>query len=312
MSKRGGANRNRNRRPNRNGCLPKNYVQSIDLNERLYMYYRNLITQMAMSRYRWINLPKTCDERYLELQLLLNGMATIAFPKKMEGTFMSLQVCGNGRPNMYDVPSQWEALGQNGTRFTCDNTNGVIVYDNATRYPLMEGIDLYARELAQIRLVKRTNRFHQQMPFILKGDQTKRQDMVNLFRNVADGEPAILATSGIEQIEYEVLTTGVEYKEHEIAEDELFVWNQVFFMLGSPNLPFKAERQTEDEISAQERPATLVSLNSLNERRKAADKLTERFGDMLEAPIHVVWAQDNFSKNWNLLHDVKAMYEVGE
>lgn len=171
MSKRGGANRNRNRRQNRNGCLPKNYVQSIDLNERLYMYYRNLITQMAMSRYRWINLPKTCDERYLELQLLLNGMATIAFPKKMEGTFMSLQVCGNGRPNMYDVPSQWEALGQNGTRFTCDNTNGVIVYDNATRYPLMEGIDLYARELAQIRLVKRTNRFHQQMPFILKGDR---------------------------------------------------------------------------------------------------------------------------------------------
>lgn len=312
MSKRGGANRNRNRRPNRNGCLPKNYVQSIDLNERLYMYYRNLITQMAMSRYRWINLPKTCDERYLELQLLLNGMATIAFPKKMEGTFMSLQVCGNGRPNMYDIPSQWEALGQNGTRFTCDNTNGVIVYDNATRYPLMEGIDLYARELAQIRLVKRTNRFHQQMPFILKGDQTKRQDMVNLFRNVANGEPAILATSGIEQIEYEVLTTGVEYKEHEIAEDELFVWNQVFFMLGSPNLPFKAERQTEDEISAQERPATLVSLNSLNERRKAADKLTERFGDMLEAPIRVVWAQDNFSKNWNLLHDVQAMFEVGE
>lgn len=312
MSKRGGANRNKNRRPNRNGCLPRNYVQSIDLNERLYMYYRNLITQMAMSRYRWINLPKTCDERYLELQLLLNGMATIAFPKKMEGTFMSLQVCGNGRPNMYDIPSQWEALGQNGTRFTCDNTNGVIVYDNATRYPLMEGIDLYARELAQIRLVKRTNRFHQQMPFILKGDQTKRQDMVNLFRNVADGEPAILATSGLEQIEYEVLNTGVEYKEHEIAEDELFVWNQVFFMLGSPNLPFKAERQTEDEISAQERPATLVSLNSLNERRKAADKLTERFGDMLEGPIRVVWAQDNLSKNWNLLHDVQAMFEVGE
>lgn len=312
MSKRGGANRNRNHRRNNSGCLPRNYVQSIDLNERLYSYYRNLIVQMAMSRYRWINLPKTCDERYLELQLLLNGMATIAFPKKMRGTFMSLQVCGNGRPNMYDIPSQWQALGQNGTKFNCDNTNGVIVYDNATRYPLMNGIDLYARELAQIRLVKRTNRFHQQMPFILKGDQRKRQDMINLFRNVADGEPAILATNGIEDIDYEILSTGVDYKEHEIAEDELFVWNQVFFMLGSPNLPFKAERQTEDEISAQERPATLVSLNSLNERRKAAQKLTERFGDMLEGSIEVVWAQDNFSKNWNLMHDIQAIAEVGE
>lgn len=311
MSRRGGRNRNRNNKPNR-GCLPNNYVQSIDLNERLYSYYRNIITQMAISRFEWINLPKTCDARYLELQLMLNGMATIAFPKKMEGTFMSLQVCGNGAPNMYDIPSKWQALGQNGTKFNCDNTNGVIVYDNATRYPLMNGIDLYAHELAQIRLVKRTNRFHQQMPFILKGDQRKRQDMVNLFRNVADGEPAILATDGISEIDYEVLSTGVDYKEHEIAEDELFVWNQVFFMLGSPNLPFKAERQTEDEISAQERPATLVSLNSLSERRKAANKLNERFGQHLDAPIEVVWAQDNISKNYNLLHDIKALAELGD
>lgn len=313
MSRRGGKNRQQNARPNRYGCLPRfNYVQSVDLNERLYMYYRNLIVQMAMTRYRWVNLPKTCDARYLELQLLLEGMATIAFPNKMRGTFMSLKVCGNGKPNMYDIPSQWIAMGQNGTRFSCNNENGVIVYDNATRYPLMEGIDLYARELAQIRLVKRTNRFHQQMPFILKGDQRKRQDMVNLFRNVADGEPAILATDGIENIDYEVLSTGVDYKEHEIAEDELFVWNQIFLMLGSPNLPFKAERQTEDEIAAQERPATLVSLNSLNERRKAADRLNERFGEYLDAPIHVVWTQDNESDNWNLLHNVRDMFEVGE
>lgn len=312
MSKRGGKNRNAMQRPNRSGCLPRNYVQSIDLNERLYSYYRNLIVQMAMSRYRWVNLPKTCDARYLELQLLLGGMATIAFPKKMPGTFMSLQVCGNGRPNMYDVPSTWQALGQNGTKFYCDNTNGVLVYDNATRYPLMNGIDLYARELAQIRLVKRTNRFHQQMPFILKGDQRRRQDMVNLFRQVADGDPAILATDGIESIDYEILNTGVEYKEHEIAEDELFVWNQVFMMLGSPNLPFKAERQTEDEISAQKRPATLVSLNSLDERRRAANKLNERFGEYLEAPIHVVWAEDNESENWNLVHNVRDMFEVGD
>lgn len=287
-------------------------MQSVDLNERLYSYYRNLIVQMAMSRFRWIGLPRTCDERYLELQLLLNGLATIAFPLKMRGTFMSLQVCGNGAPNMYDVPSRWAALGQNGTRFNCTNANGVIVYDNATRYPLMNGIDLYARELAQIRLVKRVNRFHQQMPFVLKGDARRKQDMVNLFRNVADGEPAILATSGIDDLDYEILSTGVDYKEHEIAEDELFVWNQIFMMLGTPNLPFKAERQTQDEIKSQEAPATYVALNSLNERRKAADKLNERFSEFLNEPIRVVMAQDNFSDNWNLVHNVRDMYEVGE
>lgn len=300
MSKRGGR-----RRRNGGYLKDRNYVQSVDLNERLYSYYRNIITQMAASRFRWVNLPKTCDQWYLEMQLLLEGQATIAFPNHMKGTFMSLKVCGNGRPNMYGFPSSWSALGDNGTKFDCNNMNGVLVYDNSTRYPIMNGIELYARELAQLRMTKRTNRMHQMIPFILKGDQRHKQDMVNLFRNVADGEPAILATDGIDQIEYEALSTGVEYIGRDLAEDESNVWNRVYSMLGISNTLFKSERQTDDEINAQMSHTELVASSYLEERRKAADKLNERFGEYLEKPIRVVMRKDNFSDNWNLAHNMK-------
>ena len=319
MSKRGGKTRNKgassyNTHTMRDKMRSKQgaFWQSAQLNSRLYMYYRNIITQMAMSRFRWINLPKTCDERYLEWVLTMEGCATIAFPSKMRGTFLSLTAADNGRPNMYGIASSWTAIGDNGTRFNCDRRNGVLIYDNETRFPIMSGIDLYAKELTHIRITKRLNRMHQQIPFILKGPQEKKQDMVNLFKQVAGGEPAILATDGIDAIDYEAMSTGVQFIGEELATDEVNVWNRIYTMLGITNSLFKAERMTEDEIRAQASPTTLIKMNSLQERRKAADMLNERFGEYLDGEIQVVWRQDNESENFNFQHNIETQLRALE
>lgn len=310
MSRRGGKRRNQQKRnaPNCYGTRPRNgmYWESADLNQSIYWYYIDIISRIAMSRFRWLNLPKTCDERFLEWCLCYEGVATIAFPKKMRGTFYSTQAVTNGPINVYDNPSSWRSFGNNGWNFNCDNTNGVLIYDNITRFPVMEGIQLYANELTHIRMTKRINRMHQQVPFILKGPQEKRQDMANLFKQVAGGEPAVLATDGIEQIDYDALQTGVQYLGTELAEDEKNVWDRIYTMLGIENNPFKAERQTEDEIRAQKQPTGLILMSSLGERRKAADKLNDRFGQYLTEPIQVVLRQDNESENWNFMHNIQT------
>jgi hypothetical protein len=168
----------------------------------------------------------------------------------------------------------------------------------------MEGIELYADELTNIRIVKRMNRNHQKIPWILKGPQEKRQDMANLYKQVDGGEPAIIASNGIESIDVEALITDVPYLGTELAEDERNVWDRIYTMLGIENNPFKAERQTEDEIRAQKQPTGLILMSSLGERRKAADKLNERFGKYLTKPIQVVLRQDNESENWNFMHNI--------
>ena len=310
MSRRGGKRRGDQRRnaPDCYGNSPRKgmYWQTGDLNQQLYWYYVDVISRIAMSRFRWLHLPKTCDERYLERCLCYDGVATIAFPRKMRGAFYSTMAVTNGPINVYDNPSSWRSYGNNGWNFNCDNTNGVLVYDNITRFPVMQGIMLYANELTHIRMTKRMNRMHQQVPWILTGPQEKRQDMANLYKQVAGGEPAILATNGIEQISYEALQTGVPYLGEELAQDEINVWNRIYTMLGIENNLFKAERQTEDEIRAQKSPTTLVLMSSLSERRKAADKLNQRFGKYLTQPIQVVLRQDNESENWNFEHNVQA------
>ena len=310
MGRRGGKNRNA-QKPNDyvSRCTARGHGmhwQTEDLNDATYWYYVNVISQIAMSRFRWLNLPTTCDERFLERTLCYEGVATIAFPKKMQGTFFSTQAVTQGRINIYDNPSKWRSFGNNGWNFYCDNSNGVLIYDNITRYPIMQGIQLYANELTHIRMTKRMNRMHQQIPWILKGPQEKKQDMANLFKQVAGGEPAILATNGLDTIDYEAMSTGVPYIGEELAQDEINVWNRIYTMLGIENNLFKAERQTEDEIRAQKSPTALVLLASLNERRRAADKLNSRFGQYLSAPIQVVLRQDNESENWNFTHNIQA------
>lgn len=286
--------------------------QSATTNDMAYHFYIDMMLKMAISRFRWLNLPTTCDERYLEMTLALQGCASIAYPSKMRGTFLSLQCAPQGRPNMYDRPNRWLAIGQNGTRYSCDRQQGVVVFDNETRRPIMTGIMLYASELTHVRMTRNINRLHQQIPFIMKGPQEKSQDMVNMFKQVAGGEPAIIGTDDIDSIRYEAMSTGVKFIGEELALDERNVWNSVYTMLGIRNSTIKQERMTEDEIEAQRQPSTLVLMSSLNERRRAAKELNTRFGAYLEKPIEVVLRHDNESDNWNITHNIKQAREVGK
>jgi hypothetical protein len=177
----------------------------------------------------------------------------------------------------------------------------------------MMGIEIFARQLAHIQLTKEMNRFHQQVPWILKGPANRKNDMLQIAKQVSGGELAILAYDGFEDIDVETLQTQVPFIGEALAQDEKNTWNGVYQLLGIQNSTLKLERQTEDEIHAQQSPSTLVRMASLQERRRAADYLNDRFGEYLEKPIQVVWREDNLSDNWNLMHnDRQLMESVGE
>lgn len=286
------------------------YWQSQTYNRRLVNMYRNIIVQMAMSRFRWLNLPPKCDARFLEWTLLHEGVATIAYPRNQEGTFYSTRATFDSEPNVYDNFYKWRSTGNNGWNFYCTPENGTLVWDNCTRYPLMSGIQIKAQELAHIQLTKEMNRFHQQIPWILKGPESRKNDMVNIVKQVAGGEQAIITTNGFDDIEVDALMTSVPYLGEELAQDEKNTWNDVYQMLGIENSTLKMERQTQDEVHAQKQPTTMVALASLTERRRAAEYLNDHFSQFLLEPIDVVWNADNRSENYNFLHNDKSMLEV--
>lgn len=288
------------------------YWQTSDYNSALFMMYRQQIIKLAMNRFKWINLPPTCNERYLELTLLFQGIATIAFPSRQRGTFYSTQVAQMSPPNVYDNPTKWLSVGNNGWRFKCSNRNGVIVWDNRARYPLMQMVDMWARELVDVRRTKQLNRMHVKTPYLIKCSPEQEQQAENIYKQMAGGEPAIITTTGIENIDIDVIKTDVPYLGEELTAEEINTWQQIYQMLGIENLTFKAERMVQDEVNKRDEPSDLMALDGLNCRREACEQLNARFGDYLEAPITCVWAKDNISQNFNFMANIKEQLELDE
>lgn len=289
-----------NRIANRTNFYNETYWQTAEYNSQLYRALHNQVVQLAMSRFKWINLPDTCDERFLEWVLFWQGSATIAFPKSQPGVFYSTKMAQVGRPNIYDNPIKWRSIGNNAWNFDVTPANGVVVYDNISRMSMLLQIDLYVRELVDIQRAKQMNRMHIKTPYLITVPQDMELTAVNTIKQILGGEPAILANEYIRDMDVNAIQTGVQYLGLELTQDELNCWNKIYSALGISNLTFKAERQIEDEVKAVQEPTDLMALSPLTSRREAANKLNEKFG----LDIHVVWRQDNESDNYNAMHNI--------
>lgn len=285
------------------------YWASASYNMRLFTMFRQQLINLAMVRFSWNDMPDTIDTRYLEWTLLTQSVATIAHPRRMPHSYYGTQVAYSGRLNVYDNPVKWESIGNNGWRFNVGRRSGVIVWDNMQRICIMDWLDLYARELCDIIRTMQMNRMHQKIPYVIKGDQTRRQDILNLYKMVIGGEPAVLAFNGIDAVDFDTLDTRVDYIGDKLNEQWQNCWNAAYTMLGIENLPFKSERRVTDEVDSLTMPTTLMSLNPLNSRRQALEELKRLDPDVF-GNASVTWAQDNASTNYNMTHNLKQYMEA--
>jgi hypothetical protein len=286
------------------------YQQSEALNSDIYANARNEMINIALTRFKWVNLPETCDERFLEFALLTQGYATIAFPSKQRYSWFSTQavIDGGRQLNVYYNPSKWRSYGINGWSFYVNNNNGVFLYGNRARSSLLPMIDFYAHEIEDIYATKRMNRMHQKLPYILTVPPEQENAGTNLLKQIVGGELAVLATPQMtEDMKAAVLKTDVPYLGSELQTDIQNVWNAFYESFGIKSLPYKNERQTADEIQDYDEPTDLRALSELEARRDACQKLNNRFPEYFaDRPINVVWREDNSSDNYNYINNIPA------
>lgn len=295
------------------------YWQSGDYNGRAYNMLRSQILNMALTRFKWINLPETCDARFLELTLLTQGMATIAKPHSGDyaDEWLSLQVGSwQSSPDIYGNPNYWTALGVNGYAFNVTPNNGYFAFDNHLRTTVLDRIDIWVRELVDIIRTMQQNRAHQKVPMIIAGKQEKRLDMTNYVKQVAGGEIMIIADSdGLENIQARAITppNAMPFIGDKLWANYLNIWNQIYGALGIGNLPFKSERQIEDEVNSQQDPTDLVRLDGLTCRRHMCEKLRANFPDDSRInQIDVVWQSDNTTDNYNMMHNLETLIKTSD
>ena len=269
------------------------FWQSAWMNDQAFLTYRMWILTLAVNRFRWVGLPDTCDARFLEETLALQGVATISTPP--DGTvWTSTQAVTNGTPNIYNTPRSWRAFGIGGFGYDVTPANGVLVYNSQLRTPFPTGmIDMYARRLADYDRAADINVQQQKRPWLITAPAEKVNDLVNVYKQQAGGEPAILGLKGLaSEINVQAFGMEVPLIVNELDDGKRRIWNDVYTLLGIDNLTQKAERMIQDEVTAESAPTSLMALDGLNARRAAATQLREKFG----MEVDVVFAHDNMTK----------------
>lgn len=290
----------KNRQRKNEGFYGDHFWESSSYNYRAYQKNFDMLFALAVNRFRWVNLPDTCNARFLETTLHRSGIATLSY-KKDEPTriYTTLTAAPQGEFNMYGLPTKWRAVGFDGlTDYPVTHENGVLCYYSYARICPWNAIEIYARKMAHYERTEDVNLTQQMKPFIGIAPQEKKLELTNLLKQVQGGEPAILGDKGLEKLveNVKVLDTKVPLITEELARSQQNVLNQALLYLGIPHLAFeKGERMIEDEARANTAPTNVMLLDCLNARREFADKCNKKFGLSVEVYFNDDWESYNFN-----------------
>lgn len=284
----------------------KGRAQTFMLNSATEQRYLADIIKIAQNRFRWVGLPESVNVRFLEMTLLQYGMATIAHPKELENVWYGLQVGGiSGQLNAYGEPTSWNVLGVNAeTMFDADNSTGVIVYNSNMNYAACGNndatwlaIQLFARKLAHYDRTEDVNLQMQQAAFAITCEQQKKNEALNLFKQISGFEPAVFTTQNVrDEIGFDIIKTDVPFIGSELNTAKRNVWNSVYEFFGIPHLSFeKGERMIEEEAEGNNSPTNIRLLDALEPRRRAAQQLSKLLG----SEVNVYYNTDLESRNYN-------------
>lgn len=298
----------KNRLKKRGQFYTDRFWESAQYNARTVAKNLDMLLALAINRFRWVNMPDTCDARFFEKTLHRNGIATLSYDKEQEiPIYTTLQAIMHGDFNMYGLPVSWRAVGFDAkTQYDCTGENGELCYYSYSRISPWNALEIYARKMAHYERTEDCNLTQQMNPRIFIAPQEKKLELVNLLKQIEGGEPAILGDKGLSNLIDNVKTieTPSEMICEELARGRQNVLQQALFYLGIPALAFeKGERMIQEEARAMQAPTNIMLLDCLNSRREFCRKVNDKFGLNIEVYFNDDWESYNF----NYVNNIEAM-----
>ena len=246
-------------------------------------FYRDRLTDIALSCVKWKNLPEEIDPRFLEWCLFYDGMA-IFFKDDITEKFVCIQVMPSGQFNMYRIPKERTAYAVNGYQNSDLNEhNSVIIYNNLLRKPSVQDIEIYAKKLTNIDLTLNVNVNAQKTPIAIICDETQRLTFLQLYQNYSGNMPFIFGDKGLNLDNVKSLNTQADYKGEELNKLKTDIWNEALTYLGVSNVQYqKKERINTEEINRSMGGAFASRRSRIKARQNAVEEINKMFGLSIE------------------------------
>lgn len=253
------------------------FWESATFNNASYMQYYYRLAELAITVFKWSNLPDTVDPRFLELALFIDGKAV--FFEDEEMGYLCLQCAVNGGFNVYRIPINRRAYAVNGYQKKLTINDSVIIYNNYLRTNNALDVEMFAKRLYNLDRTIDVNINAQKTPIMILCDETQRLTMQNMYMQYDGNQPFIFGDKSLNPKAMTVLNTDAPYVADKLFELKEKIWNEALTYLGITNLSVnKKERLISDEV-IRNQGGTIASRHSrLWARQHACEKINKMFG----------------------------------
>lgn len=258
------------------------FNESLILNKHTYTQYLNWLTELAISMFKWKNLPETVDARYIEMQLFLSG-AMVYFNDEVIGD-LCLNCLSQGRMDVYGYPIIRRAYSAyNNYQRLLKPNNSVIIYNNYMRTNSVLDVQMYARRLYNIDRIIDVNVNAQKTPVLVRATEKQRMTMMQLYMQYDGNEPFIFGDKDLDLNSLAVLKTDAPYVADKLYALKTEIWNEALTHLGISNVNInKKERLITNEVSRTQGGTIASRYSRLDSRQEAAEKINNMFGHDIE------------------------------
>ena len=266
------------------------FENSLMLNNRTYYQYVERLTELAISRIIWHNLPKTVDERYLELHLFTDGQM-IYFNDDVIGD-LCLNCTMSGRFDVYGYPILRRAYSAyNNYKKMLKPDNSVIIFNNLMRTNSILDVKMFALRLYNLDRTIDINVNAQKTPVLILCDENERLTMKNLYKQWEGNEPVIWGDKNLNVKGVQVLKTDAPFVADKLYELKCNIWNEALTYLGISNVTVnKKERLITDEVERNQGGVLANRFPYLNPREKAVIDINEMFGTDISVEFREDWS----------------------
>lgn len=262
-----------------------------------YSTWFNRLYNMAISRFEWLNLPDTCNEKFIEQVLFFNGFM-VGYKDTALNSYLIMPCTNNSVLDIFGYPAKVNAYGYNGymaqnlTPYTITlgqettNADAALLYANYSRCPDLPAVLYFARKLTKIDRTIDVNINVQKTPYIISCGENQRLTIANMFKQVDNFEPAIMTTkfyglNGEKPINVMDLKPPFVADKMQVLKRQ--VYQEALTYLGiEANTSEKAERQVTEELTANMGETESMRQSPLASRKQFCKEFNKIYGTNID------------------------------
>lgn len=247
------------------------------MNNITYMHHMKNLINLGVTMFEWKNVPETIDVRFLELNLLGQGMCV--FFKDKDLGYLCLPCALGGQLNVYNIPKDRRVYAPNGYHNLLNDANSVVIFDNYLHTPILMDLQVFANRMYEIDRTIDVNIKAQKTPLIISCDENERLSLENMMMKYDGNTPFIFGSKGFDPNSIKVLQTQAPYVADKLGVTKSYILGEALTFLGIPNVSFqKRERLITDEITNEQGGVLANRIVRLQPRKEACKQINEMYG----------------------------------